>query len=379
MKVSRKSVELLQQHLKNLNESSETKEIEELLNAVTEISKLESTDDILELSAHKLKELDEYTNKLIKDVEKRGNDKLFEFANEKDNVISSIEHEKESQITAIANLSESKQKNLNSIVDDFDMMNDIPSNSSIISEIAPHLDAYNFFKVDDLPFLFGILSRYDDYYGIGGFTSELGQWYNSGADTMLSILAGCHEYTTEYTGFYIEPKLCFFQGFHGNFNKKKSYITYQRTSSQYTYPYAALGCLFVKNVTDEEIVSTINFGGANYWNSGYEGASMFLGVPDHGEELINWTNIFFRSSSGSSFSATADITIPAKTTVCILLYTSSYYITSPSSKSYHAQFIHWYMNSIRSGFLVNGLKIDFDTTMKAWQCAGNTTTYGIFR
>lgn len=379
MKVSKETIEQLQQRLKKINEFTPTIEIEELLNAVSAMSKLETTDDILELSEDKLTELKEYADSLTDNVVEHGELKISQLSTNKDEQLSAITNKKQEKTESIGQLSSSKLAELNNVVDNFETMKDIPSTSSIMLEISAGLDAYNFLKPKDLPFVFGILSRYDDYYGFGRFTSQLGTWYNSGADIMLSILTGSHEYTTEYTGFYLEPKLCLFQGSNGNFNSKKSYVTYQYTSSQYTYPYAALGCFFVKNVIGETITSTINFGGSSYWSSGYEGASMFVGTPDYENEEIAWTNVFSYSSSSSGFSSSASITVPANTTVCVLFYTSSYYITSPSSKSYHAQFIHWRMNNIRSGFLVDGLEIDFDRTLKAWQCTGFFRTYELFR
>jgi hypothetical protein len=251
-------------------------------------------------------------------------------------------------------------------------MNDLPDESTICPEISSNLDRYKFLNSGDLPFIFGVLSRYDDYYN--GTSEALS------SDLMLELLSGCHNYTaTAVSGFYLEPKLCFLQGAHGNFIKKKFYTKYTYTTSQYSYPYAAVGCLFVKNTTESDIVSTLTCGG-----SCYGGAYVYVGVPNSATETIGWTTAY--SSTGSSYdiSNTPGITVPANSTVVVMLYSTSYFYTRPTNSSsnyygYHAQFLHWRLNKVRSEFLKDGLEIDFEKTMKAWQCPGFSSTVELFK
>jgi hypothetical protein len=133
----------------------------------------------------------------------------------------------------------------------------------------------------------------------------------------------------------------------------------------------------VKNPTDQAITATINSGGSSYWSSGYEGASMFIATPNHETETLIWTNIFSYTSSTYSFSKTSNFTVPPNSTVAILLYTSSYYITT--ANSYYAQFLQWYVHSFRSVTLADGLEIDLEKTMKAWQSKGFGSTYDLWR
>jgi hypothetical protein len=377
MNVSQKAIELLQQRLKNIDNSVSSKELEELANTVAAISKLETTDDILNISDTKLAELLAFANTKITEVDGFGVSKQEELQEVKNNDLAEIEEFKQEGFTAVQEQLDDGRNALNSVVDDFAAMNDVPGNSTICTEIRANLATRNFLHPDHLPFLFGILSRYDDYWGAAGFTTALGYWNNANANTMLGLLAGCHNYTTQYAAFYLEPKLCFLQGSAGNFNKKKHYLKYQSSTSQYAYPYAALGCLFIKNGTADSITSELNFGGSSY-SGAYAGASMFVGVPDHETDSITWTNVYSNTASSSGFSSTASITIPANTTVCILLYTSSYYITSQTSYYYHAQFINWRLDSVRSGLLVDGLEIDLERTLKAWQCPGFANVYQLF-
>jgi hypothetical protein len=135
--------------------------------------------------------------------------------------------------------------------------------------------------------------------------------------------------------------------------------------------------LFVKNGTASSIISEINFGGSSY-SGAYAGASMFVGVPGYETDSITWTNVYSNTASSSGFSSTASVTVPANTTIVVLLYTSSYYITSSTSYYYHAQFINWRLDSVCSGFLVDGLEIDLERTLRAWQCPGFTNVYQLF-
>ncbi|MDR2458638.1 MAG: hypothetical protein LBD43_00890 [Holosporales bacterium] len=195
---------------------------------------------------------------------------------------------------------------------------------------------------------------------------------------ILQLLTGCHDYTTEYAAFYLEPRLCFLQGSSGNFIQKEMHLRYASNASMYQNPYAALGCMFVKNGTADSITSELNFGGSSY-SGAYAGASMFVGVPDHEAGSITWTNLYSHTASAAGFSSAASITVPANTTACILLYTSSYLVfNNSSSYYYHAQHINWRLDSVRSGFLVDGLEIDLERTLKAWQCPGFSTTFELF-
>jgi hypothetical protein len=377
MKASQKAIELLQQRLKNADNSVASNELEELANAVASISKLETTDDILDLSDAKLAELSAFANAKITEIDEFCAAKQEELQEAKDNDLAEIAEFKQEGLTAVQEQLDDGKGELNSVVDDFATMNDVPENSTICTEIHENLASYNFLKPTDLPFVFGILSRNDDYWGAGGFSSELGTWASTGADTMLGLLTGCHDYTTQYAAFYLEPKFCFLQGAAGNFNKKKSYIKYKYATSLYAYPYAALGCLFVKNGTANSITSELNFGGSSY-SGAYAGASMFVGVPDHETNSVAWTNVYSNAASATGFSSAASITVPENTTVCILLYTSSYFIAAPTNYNYHAQFINWRLDSVRSGFLVDGLEIDLERTLKAWQCPGFANVYQLF-
>ncbi|GHU13341.1 hypothetical protein FACS189449_08570 [Alphaproteobacteria bacterium] len=377
MKVSQKAIELLQQRLKNLDVSIENIELEQLANAVAAMSKLETTDDILALGAAKLAELSEYSSEKLTEINNFGEERQTEFLTAKDSRLSAVSASKLSSLDSVSHVFAEKQDEINFLVDDFAEMNDVPDESTICPEISNNLDRYKFLNSDELPFIFGVLSRYDDYFS--GFSDSYS------CDLLLEILTGCHDYTaTNSAAFYLEPKLRFLQGAHGNFIKRKFYTKYTYTTSQYAYPYAAAGCLFEKNTTELDITSALTFGCSSYASTG--GANVYVGVPNKATETITWTTAYSYTSSSSGVSITVNITVPANSTVVVMLYSSSYFYTRPSNGAssptyygYHAQFLHWRLIKIRSEFLKEGLEIDFDKTLKAWQCPGFSTPFELFK
>lgn len=283
--------------------------------------------------------------------------------------------------------------------DAFAGINDVPSGSTIMTEVnavQSNLDAINDlpegltitqhqgiesgnlrFDENSYPMLFGVLSRQGDHsYGANEFTSQLGQWYNSGGNIMLSLLTGTHSYDDEYVGFYIPPHLQFLQGANGTLNYKRQTTRYAASSSMYNYPYALMGVLFIKNTTEADITRSFTFGGSCGWSSGYEGASLQLGVPDdldvNKENIsqLDWSVLYSRSSNGSDFNQSTNVTIPAGKTVALLVYNSEYYITSSSGYQF---FMSQYIRNFRSAFMTAGLEIDFERTLRAWQLGNGLT------
>jgi hypothetical protein len=132
-------------------------------------------------------------------------------------------------------LIDTRKPELENLIAPFESVNDVPAGSSIMSEIVLEGERRKFIRDDALPFIFGILSRYNDYaYGVGGFSSELGNFGTpANADIMLQLLTGSHNYTSNYSGFYREPALCFLQGAQGNFIRREFYSKYAATSTIY--------------------------------------------------------------------------------------------------------------------------------------------------
>ncbi|MFT4313530.1 MAG: hypothetical protein AB3P11_00130, partial [Wolbachia pipientis] len=271
-----------------------------------------------------------------------------------------------------------REDQLKTLTTKFNSINDVPSGSSIIKEIRNR----NMVGPEALPFLFGVVSRNNDHnWGSGHFTTELGKWYidTSYTNNMFSLIVGCHNYSTNYVSFYEPPNMHFMQGKNGTFIYRELYSRYTISSNEYSYPYALLGVIFIKNTTNGEITRTLNFVGSAYWSSQYEGAGAFVGTPNNTNtnkgqiSSISWQNIYNLGSSSSGFSNSGSVIIPSNKTVAILFYTSPYYYTS--SNNYYTQFMQWGVYNFRSNFLTTGLEVDVERTLKAWQCPGLEHTY----
>ncbi|WP_264735742.1 hypothetical protein [Wolbachia endosymbiont (group A) of Rhinocyllus conicus] len=285
-----------------------------------------------------------------------------------------------------------REDQLKTLTTKFNSINDVPSGSSIMKEVKNR----NMVEPGSLPFLFGVLSRGNNYYGHGIFTTELGGWSGdiTKTDYMLQLLAGSHTYDTSYVSFYRPRQLSFIEGSKGTFIYGELYTnSFSSSHNQiYYYPCAALGVMFVKNTTSRDITRTLNFVGTSYWSSGYEGAGAFVGTPDNTNasksriSKIMWKNVYKYASSNSKFAASGNVEIPAGKTVAVLLYTSSYLHsrTKVSEGAFsgdvytYGQFIQWGIYNIRNNFLTAGLKIDVERTLRAWQCPGLDATHKIW-
>ncbi|WMT83896.1 hypothetical protein NMD99_04260 [Wolbachia endosymbiont of Listronotus oregonensis] len=285
-----------------------------------------------------------------------------------------------------------REDQLKTLTTKFNSINDVPSGSSIMKEVKNR----NMVEPGSLPFLFGVLSRGNNYYGHGIFTTELGGWSGdiTKTDYMLQLLAGSHTYDTSYVSFYRPRQLSFIEGSKGTFIYGELYTnSFSSSHNQiYYYPCAALGVMFVKNTTSRDITRTLNFVGTSYWSSGYEGAGAFVGTPDNTNasksriSKIMWKNVYKYASSNSKFAASGNVEIPAGKTVAVLLYTSSYLHsrTKVSEGAFsgdvytYGQFIQWGIYNIRNNFLTAGLEIDVERTLRAWQCPGLDATHKIW-
>jgi hypothetical protein len=217
MKISQNTIELLHQKLKLGKETLRSDETNNLVEAIVTISKAETTEDILELGNTKIAELTELFNSNVANLKTYKDEKISELGTAFDSKFSNILASKNEGLDAITELTLEKQSELQNVGRIIESVNDVPNNSKISAEITKGFDLSSFIGgYGQLPFVFGILSRYNDYYGAGSFTTALGTWSSSNADVMLQLLTGSHGYTTERAGFYVEPKLCFLQGANGN-------------------------------------------------------------------------------------------------------------------------------------------------------------------
>ncbi|WP_353277734.1 hypothetical protein [Wolbachia endosymbiont (group A) of Agelastica alni] len=446
-------IDALQGRLKDLAANSTPDQLAYLAKALESIVDKSAVSDIVQMTDGKLKELlnaarshlnDINTNKensisaitaaktgSLAEINTLKTESLNALKTSSDSHISLLDTRKNTNIAAINSVGNDHKDGLKGLVDNFRAVNDVPPGSSIIGEIETRIKNIsnevktrddqlktsltndvktrddqlkasltneirkrNMVEPGSLPFLFGVLSRKNNYYGHGIFTTELGQWSSdiTKTDYMLQLLAGSHTYDTSYVSFYRPRQLSFIEGNKGTFIYGESYTSSDSTSRNqiYYYPYAALGVIFVKNTTSSDITRTLNFVGTSYWSSGYEGAGAFVGTPDNTNKSriskITWKNVYQYTSSSSGFAGSGNVEIPAGKTVAVLLYTSSY-LDSRGKVSegmlsgdvyIYGQFIQWGIYNIRNNFLTAGLEIDVERTLRAWQCPGLDATHKIW-
>ncbi|RDD35492.1 hypothetical protein Wcon_00336 [Wolbachia endosymbiont of Cylisticus convexus] len=430
-------IDALQERLKDLAANSTPDQLAYLAKALELIVDKSAVSEIVQITDGKLKELLNAARSHLNDINTNKENSISAITGAKtksvdeintlktntldtlkassDSHISLLDTRKNANIAAINSISNSHKDGLKGLVEDFRTVNDVPDGSSIMKEIRSReptkLNSINdvpsgssimkevrnrhMIEPGALPFLFGVLSRKNNYFGHGTFTTELGQWSSdvTKTDYMLQLLAGSHTYDTDYVSFYRPRQLSFIEGNKGTFIYGESYTSSDSTSRDqiYYYPYAALGVMFVKNTTSRNITRTLNFVGTSYWSSGYEGAGAFVGTPDNTNKSriskITWKNVYQYTSSSSRFAGSGNVEIPAGKTIAVLLYTSSYLDSRGkvsegmlSGNVYiYSQFIQWGIYNFRSNFLTTGLEVDVERTLKAWQCPGLSNTYEIWR
>lgn len=399
MTIAKEVVYALHQRLKELAVDATPDKIAYLAKALESIAGQSTVLDIVQMTDEKLKELLNAATKHLKDLSDNKTSSLSAVNAAKTGSLTEINALKTKSLSDLKKSSESHislldtRKNehvavinstgdLGSIKKTLKAINDLPEGSSIMKEIQSRA----VIQPGSLPFLFGVVSRNNDYtWGYGHFTTELGKWYldTSYTNNMFSLIVGCHNYNTSYVSFYKPPSIYFMQGKNGTFIYRELYSRYTISSNEYSYPYALLGVIFVKNTTSSEITRTLNFVGSAYWSSQYEGAGAFVGTPNNTNSnkaqisAINWKNVYNLGSSNSGFSSSGSVIIPSGKTVAVLFYTSPYYYTS--SNNYYTQFMQWGVYNFRSNFLTTGLEIDVERTLKAWQCSGLEHTHQIWQ
>ncbi|MFT4314942.1 MAG: hypothetical protein AB3P11_07870 [Wolbachia pipientis] len=409
-------IDALQKRLKDLAVNSTPDQLAYLAKALESIVDKSAVSEIVQMTDGKLKELLDSAKKHLTDLDNKKASSLAVISESEKQLLKRIDEKgttnlslldtrKNANIAAINSVGNDHKDGLKGLVNNFRTVNDVPSGSSIMKEVRNR----HMIEPGALPFLFGVLSRKNNYFGHGTFTTELGQWSSdiTKTDYMLQLLAGTHTYDTSYVSFYRPRQLCFLEGSKGTFIYGESYprFMYDGFSEQFNmlkYPYAALGVIFVKNTSNVDISKTINFVGSAMWYKdevNYGGAGLFIGTPDRTNtrkseiSRITWTRIYQHEISSSEFIGSGNIIIPAGKTVTVLLYTSSnlhsegervgetpeFFASEHTYSTIYGQFIQWGIYNIRSNFLTTGLEVDVERTLRAWQCPGLSNTYELWR
>ncbi|WP_264686085.1 hypothetical protein [Wolbachia endosymbiont (group B) of Polyommatus icarus] len=408
-------IDALQKRLKDLAENSTPDQLAYLAKALESIIGKSSVSEIVQMTDGKLKELLDSAKKHLTDLDNKKASSLAVISESEKQLLKRIDEKgttnlslldtrKNANIAAINSVGDDHKDGLKGLVNNFRTVNDVPSGSSIMKEVRNR----HMIEPGALPFLFGVLSRKNNYFGHGTFTTELGQWSSdvTKTDYMLQLLAGTHTYDTSYVSFYRPRQLSFLEGSKGTFIYGELYprFMYDGFSEQFNmlkYPYAALGVIFVKNTSNVDISKTLNFVESAMWYKdevNYGGAGLFIGTPDKTNtrkseiSRITWARIYQHEINSPEFIASGNIIIPAGKTVTVLLYTSSnlhsggervgetpeFFESEHTYSTIYGQFIQWGIYNFRSNFLTTGLEVDVERTLRAWQCPGLDATHKIW-
>lgn len=192
---------------------------------------------------------------------------------------------------------------------------------------------------------------------------------NSSARFMFEQLVG-YRNSSSYDCFAIPPSM-HFSGNGGTWMKNEGWTEYAYTSNQYNYPSYDMLVMFVKNTTNSDMTRTFGrYLSSNNSNGSYNRSSVYVGTPNYQNQSkgsinsIGWSNVYNYSSNTYATNANFNVTIPRGKTVAILMYSTAYFYTSGSSHYMFYSTIGFYnLNS----FLCDGLEIDRERTLKAYQ------------
>lgn len=230
---------------------------------------------------------------------------------------------------------------------------------------------------DACPFLLAVLSRKNDYYGLGSIGSDTSgtRPFSASDDVVIDnsasglvasapdlykLVTGQHANSTSLTGFYLPPHVAFLQGSKGSFSLQQLYTRYQANESVYRYPYAAVGIFYLTNTTDtDRLIPLILEGSAD--STAY-GAGVFVrhsaeapgGISDASGTGSSgaagaWTPLYILKQAHPNFGITIDIPIPAHQMVELMVITTATppAMGAPPAVAWVAQFL---------SFTVSGLK-----------------------
>ena len=374
----------LQTRLKELSLSATPDELAYLARAMESLAGKSTVLDMVEVSEAQINKIAEVAEEHLKTLDTKKTVSLSAVDQEKEKATKAVDVLKTESLTLLdtalkKHKAESESKNLAHIT----LINTQgEKHKKELTDLTRSFTSTYGMK-GSCPFIFGILSRNNDYWGVGNLNTALGKWVEEGADTMLRLLTGCHNYTHEHAGFVRPPALYFLQGKQGNFNFKEMYNVSALAPDAYHYPRAALGVFFIKNTTNAEIKAPFTFESSTSWHSEYAGTGVYTGTPRKVKEsgssttnALQWHPVFNSKENSTPIKGTGEITVAAHTTIALLCYSSAYYHNEVSG--YYNQFLHWCVTRMRSELLKPGLEIDIERTMRAYHCPGLEHTYDIW-
>ena len=192
MTIAKEAVYALHQRLKDLSVNAPADQLAYLAKALESIAGQSSVYDIVNMSDEKLQALLDAATAHLANLNTSKTSALSAIDSAKTSSIDAIntnkttsltalqtatttnlsllDARKDTNITAINSTGQTQLQALNTLVSNFSSINDVPANSTIMTEVRNR----NMIETGALPFIFGVLSRQNDYWGAGDLTTQLG-------------------------------------------------------------------------------------------------------------------------------------------------------------------------------------------------------------
>jgi hypothetical protein len=224
--IYRETLDSIQTRLQELAETAQPEQLAYLAKALESVAGKTTAFDIAQLTDEKLQELVELTENSLQQLqeakevaetalESQKTEAEAALETQKTTILSELEADilqhlslldtrKNEHLAEIAIAKEDILEILATEMERFDEINDLPEGATLASELEKH----TLIEPGALPFIFGILSRSEDYYGLGGLTTQLGNWtLPENANNIMSLLCGCHNFDTAYSGFFMSAQI----------------------------------------------------------------------------------------------------------------------------------------------------------------------------
>lgn len=205
-------------------------------------------------------------------------------------------------------------------------------------------------------------------YGAAPLTSELPQTYNSShAERLFRLLLGMGDGSNNVRHNRVPRQILPFSRAAAAVGISQDYTEYAGSSSQYNYPTFNLAALFLKNPTAAPVSTTVSAFLSSYWGSGYEGAQIFQVTPnrDNGQRAATSALTFqglWSYQSSATTSRAQPVTVPANTTVAVVVASTDRYFTNSSGYQFNKDIGFYALNTT----LAPGLTIDMEVTEAAF-------------
>lgn len=215
------------------------------------------------------------------------------------------------------------------------------------------------------PFVLAVLSRKNDYYGLGSIGSDTPGTRPFGASDdvvidnsasglvasapdLYKLVTGQHANSTSLTGFYIPPHVEFLHGSRGSFSLQQLYTRYAANESVHRYPYAAVGIFHLTNTTDTDQLLPLTLEGSA--DSTAYGAGVFV----RSSPTSAWAPLYTLKQAHPNFGITIDVSIPAGHMVELMVITTA---TPLDTSTWLEQFLSFTVSGLKQPGI--GLKIPF--------------------